>query len=484
MNIVVICSDTFRYDHLGFVGRQKVLTPNLDALARESARFDDFWLCSFPTLLNRMEVFSGRVVFPFTEWGRQPLHFPILSQVFQRHGFTTALIADNPHLMKENFDFERGFHFVKDVPGQMDDRFQPDSAPMIDLPCPIEKLDPRPRRIERYRRNAYWYQQRGTNTTETVFREAMHWLDSPPEKIFLWIDSFDPHEPWDAPVRYRESYPWNSDGDAVIWPRGGKASRYSDADLENIRTLYKAEATQSDFWIGQLKEHLRGRKLLDNTVLIFCSDHGFYFGEHGLLGKLSNRKTTRPTTIYEELGHIPLLLRHPAGIAAGQTIRGLCQPLDLFPTLLELAGIPQVEWTQGCSLVSRLHGQPGAQTFAVGGCYPREDHVSCTTVLTDEWHFIYSPYDGLTGSELYHRPTDPMHTQNVIAAHRDIAKEHFELLESWLKKLGVPESNQRQLLQSAGFGWMSKIKSRFRKFRNQRFYYKHYRNYAEKKSAN
>ena len=60
MNVLVICSDTFRYDHLGFVGRQQVATPNLDQLARESASFSDFWLCSFPTLVNRIEVFSGR----------------------------------------------------------------------------------------------------------------------------------------------------------------------------------------------------------------------------------------------------------------------------------------------------------------------------------------------------------------------------------------------------------------------------------------
>jgi len=72
MNIIVICSDTFRYDHLGFVGRHPVLTPNLDRLARESASFSDFQLCSFPTVVNRIEVFTGRCAFPRVGWGRFP----------------------------------------------------------------------------------------------------------------------------------------------------------------------------------------------------------------------------------------------------------------------------------------------------------------------------------------------------------------------------------------------------------------------------
>jgi arylsulfatase A-like enzyme len=102
MNVIVICSDTFRYDHLGFVGRQQVVTPHLDQLARESASFSDFWLCSFPTLVNRIEVFTGRYTFPLIDWGALPFQFPVLAEVFKHHGFTTALLADNLHMMKDS----------------------------------------------------------------------------------------------------------------------------------------------------------------------------------------------------------------------------------------------------------------------------------------------------------------------------------------------------------------------------------------------
>ena len=478
MNVIVICSDTFRHDHLGFIGRQKVVTPNLDKLALESASFSDFWLCSFPTLVNRIEVFSGRYTFPLMDWGALPFQFPVLAEVFKHHGFGTALIADNLHMMQDGFGFGRGFDFVKDVPGQLHDRFQPATTPMIELPCVAGKLEPKPNRLERYRRNAWWYRQQNTNTTETVFRETMRWLGQPPKKFFLWLDTFDPHEPWDAPQRYLDQYPWNHSGDEVFWPHSGKASRYPSADLENMRSLYKAEVSQTDFWVGQLLDHLRKKNLLENTAVIFCSDHGYYFGEHGLLGKPLKTRAERPTTIYEELGHIPLLIRHPGGIAAGQTISGLCQPPDLFATASELAGISKTGWAQGNSLVPRLNGQPGAQQFAIGGCHPRKGKVSCLTVLTDEWCFIYSPFEGLAGSELYHRPSDPAQTKNVIAPNRSIAEEHFALLVSWLEELRVPAARRNQLLLAADFGWMERMKHRLWMLRNRRYYRKHYRDYV------
>ncbi len=159
MNIIVVCSDTFRYDHLGFIGRHPVLTPNLDKLARESASFSDFQLCSFPTVVNRIEVFSGRCAFPRVGWGPLPYHYPVMSQVFKRHGFTTALVADNVQVMKKEYHFDRGFDFVKHVRGQQHDDWLPKDSPQIELPCSLEKIDASPKRLARYRRNAHWRQR-------------------------------------------------------------------------------------------------------------------------------------------------------------------------------------------------------------------------------------------------------------------------------------------------------------------------------------
>ncbi len=476
MNVIVICSDTFRYDHCSLVKQQEILTPNLDRLAADSATFTDFWLCSFPTLINRIEVFSGRHTFPLLDWGPLPYEFPVLSEVFKHHGFTTALVADNPHLFENDFGFDRGFDHVTHVPGQTYEHFQPPTTRRIDLPCPAEKLEPPERRLDRYRRNAYWYEQQGTNTTALTFQTAMNWLDKAPEKFLMWIDAFNPHEPWDAPSEFLKPYPWNDVGDAVIWPKSGYANQYSDADVHNMRSLYRAEVSQVDFWLGSLLERLRTTGLLMNTAVLFCSDHGYYFGEHGLLGK--PMRIDKPTPIYDELGHIPLLIRHPERLAAGKTISGLCQPPDLFATALDLAGIPSAPWVLGNSLVPRLRGQSGGQIFAVGGCHPHKGRVSCLSVVTDEWFLLYSPKNGLDGSELYHVPSDSTQTQNVIAQHCDIAQQLFNTLSTWLDSLDVPAARKQQLLHNAPFTPWNKLQHRASIWRKRRFYSRHFRNYS------
>ena len=480
MNVVVICSDTFRHDHLGFLGKRPVQTPNLDKLASGSAVFTDFWLCSFPTVLNRIEVFTGRYTFPFFSWGALPFEFPVLGEVFKHHGFTTGLFSDNFHVVRQRLGFERGFDVVRAVPGQANDKFQPPSAPMIDLPCPVESVGVRPHNVARYRRNAYWYRQQGTTTIATLFHSAIEWLESPPKKFFAWIDAFDPHEPWDPPEEILKLYPWNREGQTIIWPKQGLASRYSAADIENMRSLYKSEVTEVDYWIGELIKCARDRGLLADTAIIFCSDHGYYLGEHNLVGKLCGAGTGRPNVIYEEVGHIPLLIRHPEGLGAGLTISGFAQPPDLYATALDLAGIQPVPWSQGRSLVSRLRGEPSPQRFVICGAAPhRKGRVSCLTVQDGEWCLVYSPTQGLCGSELYHARTDPTHTRNLLAEHPDIAEQLFQALCTWFTELGTPRARQQRFLHNAPFTLWDNLQHSLWLSKNRLSYWRNYRHYAQ-----
>ncbi|HUR47450.1 MAG TPA: sulfatase [Candidatus Saccharimonadales bacterium] len=480
MNIVVICADTFRYDHLGFLKLQPVLTPNLDNFASQSACFTDFQLCSFPTILNRIEVFTGRCAFPRFGWGALPYEYPVLSEIFERQGFRTALISDNVQVTKSSYNFRRGFGHYGHVRGQQHDDFLPEDHPMVDLPCPVKKLDASPKRLARYQRNACWYRKQGTNATESVFKEAMVWLKGQSGgNFFLWLDSFDPHEPWDAPRKYLEKYPWDPNGAEVIWPHSGRASQfYSEADLANMRSLYRAEVTQTDFWIGEFLQTLKNEGRLEDTTVLFCSDHGHYFGEHNMIGKFMKPGMDRPTTIYEEVGHIPLLIRRPDGLGAGQQIGGLCQPQDLMPTLLELAGIPGVPWAEGASLVPRLHGSKPGQEFAVGGSHPHRRGITCLTVWTERWCYVYSPLTGMAGAELFERKSDPFQQTNVLASNQEVGEQHFQLLLKWFSDLKVPLARQRQLMHNEDFGWSDRMKYKGWKLGKRLTYFAKYRNYA------
>ncbi|HTS17150.1 MAG TPA: sulfatase [Verrucomicrobiae bacterium] len=476
MNVLILCSDTFRYDHLGYLKRQQVYTPNLNSFASESATFSDFWLSSFPTLVNRIDVFTGRFAFPFYKWGPLPREYPVLSEIFTRHGFATAMFADNFNFFRRGHDYERGFAHSRRIRGQCHDPILPRSAPMADLPCPADRMGLPQDRLERYRRNARMFQEQGRNSPAQLFGSVIDWFQDPPNKFFVWIDAFDPHEPWDAPKDFQRHYPHDPNGTVIPWPKGGPASEYSPAELLNMRNLYKAEATEIDFWFGKLLDVLRNKGLLENTAVIFCSDHGFYFGEHNLIGKPV--RMAKRTAIYEELGHIPLVIRHPKGLSAGRAISGLAQPLDLFPTALELAGIPRVPWTQGHSLVPRLEGAPSPQQFAVSGYHPHRGRASCITVTTKDWALMHSPTPDLQPSELYHMPTDPLHTRNVVHDNPDAVRELFGLVDHWLDDLGVPASRKRQLLHNAPFTLWHKLAYKCWVTSNRVSYWKNYRRYA------
>ncbi|HEU4754450.1 MAG TPA: sulfatase-like hydrolase/transferase, partial [Armatimonadota bacterium] len=95
MNAIVIISDTFRRDHVGAYGNQEIRTPNLDRLAQESIVFDRAYCCSFPTIVCRAEMFTGKFVFPYLEWGPLPQKEVLLSQTLDRAGYTCTMVTDN-----------------------------------------------------------------------------------------------------------------------------------------------------------------------------------------------------------------------------------------------------------------------------------------------------------------------------------------------------------------------------------------------------
>src|ERR687893_711060 len=118
--------------------------------------------------------------------------------------------------------------------------------------------------------------------------EAERWLERYyDEQFFLYVDTWDPHEPWDAPdyytARYREGYA----GEQVLYPCYGKwkEAGCTEEDVDLAHAAYCGEVTMVDFWIGRLLAKLDALGLRENTLVFFTSDHGFYFGEHDYFGK-------------------------------------------------------------------------------------------------------------------------------------------------------------------------------------------------------
>ena len=199
------------------------------------------------------------------------------------------------------------------------------------------------------------------------------------------------------------------------------------AEVAHTRALYAGEVTFLDRWVGILLEHVRQLGLYDNTLIMHMSDHGEPFGEHGIIRK------ARPWN-YEELVHIPWMIRHPEGLGAGQRFRQIVQSQDLMPTILDFLDVAQPlklkyqaptktmfpqdividEHTitlDGTSLLPLLSGQVDhIRDFAVTGHYGRQ-----WSIRNQTWSYLL-PVDGSGAAELYDRKNDPTEQSNVAGS--------------------------------------------------------------------
>lgn len=360
MNIILVVSDTLRRDHLGCYGNEWIHTPNLDKFATESFLFENAYTASFPTIPNRCDLVTGRFTFTELDWGPLPRQYPVLSEVLGQAGYTTMLVCDTPHLLQNATGYDRGFSGFEWIRGQENDRWR--TFPRHPkLPAPAEKLRQPDIIPPQFMRNIAHRQGEGDHFCAQSMRKAGEWLEENKDEgpFFLYVDTFDPHEPWDPPDSYLRMYePENSyTGDNIVYPRYTDADFYAPAEIGHIRALYAGEVSLVDAWIGHLMQRVEALGLLDDTAIVVTTDHGFCNGEHNLQGKgyiWDGHFANCP--LWEEIAHIPLMIRLPGQHHAAR-LSGLVQPPDVSRTLLELASAPLTETFQGQSLVPMMAGR-------------------------------------------------------------------------------------------------------------------------------
>jgi len=452
MNVVWIVADTFRRDHLGCYGNAAIRTPALDALAARAVRFDRHYAAGFPTMPARADHATGRWTMSFMRWEPLPPEVVTLAQLLSAAGFHTAACVDTPFYLRFGMNYDRGFQTFFAIQGQEG------SATRLDAKRGHESRDLR----------AWWRVEADRNAPRTV-TAAMNWLERHyREDFFLYIDTWDPHEPWDAPPYYTELYWPGYDGE-VIQPVYGywfDTPGLTEEKVRKAHATYCGEVTMVDTWIGYLLRKMENMGLFENTMVVFTSDHGFYFGEHGgLFGKMTYARRTDGTRqthrdpvaawdhspLYEELVALPLLLSVP-GVRPGR-YAGLTSAVDVMPTVLDFLGQPIPGWVEGRSLlpaardpgvpgrpyvVSALpFANPGDEVSSVDNVSRRLEAPLVTTVTSSEWALLYTPAPGR--SELYHLPSDPRQEKNRIGERPETAAEHHRMLLDFLRETRVPE---------------------------------------------
>ncbi len=424
MNVVGIMLDSLRCDHVGCYGNDWISTPVLDELARDSLRFTNAYPEGLPTIPVRTALWTGQCTLAFRPW--QPLvkEDVTAAEILRTYGYRTALITDTYHMLKPDMNFHRGFHNHQWIRGQESDGYR-SCEPDRDVEDFITEgmRDSRNHRmLIQYLRNTTGRRGPEDYFPHQVFSAAARWVREAATRgdFFLWVDSFDPHEPWDPPAPYDTMYTDpNYTGKKIIHPKYGPVGWMTEEELQNTRALYAGEVTFVDHCVGFLIDALKETGVYDDTLIVALSDHGHPHGDHGDIMK-------HDRDLYNELLRIPLLIKRPDGKYADGTCDALVQQQDLLPTILDTLGIGPVVPMHGKSLWPLVGGKVDKlHDYVVMGYHPSEHRC----IRDQEWSFILRP-EGQQ-DELYNLIEDPKEQNNLIAERTDIAQRMFEALGRW-----------------------------------------------------
>lgn len=440
MNVILIISDTVRHDYCGCYGNTWVHTPNIDALANQAAVMANFFSASFPTGPMRKDVHSGRFTFAYTNWQEpRAQEEAILSEILSAEGHKTAFIGDtgNSEQIKAQFDYKE---IVSSRASKIDEI--PEN---VVLPADPRKLRIPMNRIQNIARNALGWDGDEDRRAARTMRAAHRWLgkqhgdDTP---FFLFVDTFDPHEPWDPPRYYIDLYDPDYDGDELMEPAYEPADYASQREIEHMRCMYAGKLTMVDRWIGYLLDGIERMGFADNTAVIFTSDHGFYHGEHNLIGKVlldRDGAICGRWALYSTISHPPLLIKIQ-GVTGGERYDPFCQPPDITPTILDLMNAPVPSRVQGQSLLPLIRGErKSIRDFAISSLtYVQDAEVRCpTSFRTRDFLYIYGGDEW--SSELYDLQSDPEETQNIIHSRSNIARQLHQQYLDFLKEIDCPK---------------------------------------------
>ena len=461
MNTIVIVNDTFRRDYLGCYGNDWIHTPNLDCFAERSALFQQAYIASYPTVPNRWDMLTGRYGFPTRGW--QPLDRGdvTLAQILSRQGVHTEMIWDTPMLAMHDYNYTRGFRGIEFVHGQKGD-------PLITDPSLPVRYRAQPHKIKNvnslgtYLRNHHGQRYEREYCVARSMSAAMDWLETnhSHESFLLYVDMWDPHEPFDCPWYDYQRYANPAyDGDRIDYPKYGRMTYMTEQEHEDVRALYAGQVTLVDRWVGRFLELAERLGLFRNTLIVWTTDHGHLFGEHDLQGKPG----AEFGKLYEETTRIPLLVYHPDGLGGGQRIQGIVQPPDLLPSILEAMDVPVPAHVEGRSFwplvtgtASQIHdyafsnrfpAQSGNPTYAsvegaaFDGWVGSDRIVEPATVTDGEWTYICAP-KGLP-SELYYLPDDPEQSHNLIEERPDVAERLYAAWIDFMTDHGASEARLR-----------------------------------------
>ena len=361
-NVFLITIDTLRADHVHCYGYEKIQTPTLDGLAADGIRFTEAFTPSPITNTSHTSILTGLLP---SSHGVTDFAVPLASdhatwaELLKGKGYHTAAFIGAVILDAKSLapGLDRGFDFYDNFPEHVDSKS-------------------RWGRVER----------RGMD----VVQHAEAWLTKHPAgPKFAWVHLYDPHDPYEPPPPYSETYK---------------------------DRLYDGEIAYADSALGNFIQYLKKSGWYENSLIVVAGDHGEGLGEH--------REETHGIFLYDSTTHVPLIIKLPRGKDAGKVVNAQVRTLDLLPTALDVAGVSAPENLDGETLTPYFGGET-ADRLAIGETdYPlRFGWAPLRSVRARGAKFIEAPRP-----ELYDLGADPQELKNQFQANDATVQKLQQLL--------------------------------------------------------
>ena len=400
LNLILISLDTCRADRLSCYGAKRETSPNLDAFAAEAVQFEDCLAQSALTAPSHMSLLTGHYVHRHGLRNNQGSVTPpySLASHLSALGWETAAFTGHGSF-QEKHGLGYGFDTFQSV---------------------IDENNPFTRHLEH------------------VVPEALDWLDDKQEApFFLLVHAYDPHCPFwpDEPFRteyggwYRGRFKDELQG--LCHPRrfGEKMSsgEIGTQEVKYINDMYDAGVAASDVWIGSFLDQIEKRGLLDDSIIVFTSDHGEVLGNHGWVGH---------GQVWEEALRVPLLVRFPDG-QWSRTIDQPVQHVDIVPTILAGLNAPELPGLHGIDLMPLIRSEiPELSEDRMRLAHVGKENLMALRFGTRWKATFHEGKSKITNAGLYDLRKDPLEQTNLCKEEK--GKERFDKIARrylrWRKK--------------------------------------------------
>ena len=463
-NVLFLVMDTARFSNV--FEKSPAVMPGLQEFSNEGTVFGRAMATAPWTVPSHGSMFTGQ--YPSDHGAHAGTkqfdpESPVLAELFQQAGYQTAAFSNNTWLSPE-FGFDKGFesfHVRWELfEGGIDlsaiakaNTFREQATAAVDAlasrDAPVTFLNLLYAMYLRYQPSPYDSGARRTN------ERLLDWMETDDKQpFFAFVNYVEPHLPYEPPPEYREKFlPNGMDPERLDsvnqdpWAYLAGEVEMTERDFEALEALYDAELRYLDNQLSELFNFLAEKGELDETVVVVVGDHGENLGEHGLMD--------HQYCLYDTLIHVPLVVRYPDAFTPGTEVNDLVELRDLFPTLLDAAGIAWPEVNASVSrrsLVNVAAGDRGRErTFSeylapqppmdalerkLDGALSESVRAydrGLRAVRTERWKYV----EGSNGERmLYELQATPEEMAEVSSDHPEVVSELRELLDSSGRPLG------------------------------------------------